>query len=182
MNNFKEVNKKDFIINPFTLKNKWMLVTAKKGDKVNTMTASWGGLGAMWNKDVAYVVIRPQRYTKEFVDSADSFSLTFFDGQYKKALAYLGDASGRDEDKIAKSELTVALEDDIPYFEEAETALFVKKLFVQPITEDSFLDKSLIERWYPKKDFHYLYIAEVTKILTKKHSALNLKELDSYFF
>lgn len=156
------------MINPFELKNKWMLITAAKPDgTVNTMTASWGGFGVMWNKDVAYVVIRPQRYTKEFVDSAESFSLTFFDKEQLKQLGYLGKVSGRDENKIEKVGFHVLTHEGVPYFEEAETVIFVKKLFVQPITEDSFLDTSLIERWYPEKDFHHLYIAEVTKILNK---------------
>ncbi|MFT3995614.1 MAG: flavin reductase [Dysgonomonas sp.] len=179
MSHFREINIKDFNLNPFKLKNKWMLVTAEKDGKVNTMTASWGGWGIMWNKEVAFVVIRPQRYTKEFVDNADSFSLTFFDDSYKKALSYLGKVSGRDEDKIAKEGLTIATEDNIPYFKEAHAAIFVKKLFAQPITENSFLDKEIIEKWYPEKDYHVLYIAEITKVLKKDSSILN--DIDSYF-
>lgn len=168
MNNFEEINIKDFTPDSFGLKNKWMLVTAAKPDgTVNTMTASWGGFGVMWNKEVAFVVIRPQRYTKEFVDNADSFSLTFFDSSYKKALSHLGCVSGRDEDKISKTGLTVTFDKGIPYFQEAEEAIFVKKLFIQHIEEDAFLDKNIIDKWYPAKDFHYLYIAEITNILRK---------------
>jgi flavin reductase (DIM6/NTAB) family NADH-FMN oxidoreductase RutF len=169
MDTLKKINIKDFTPDSFGLKNKWMLVTAAQpGGTVNTMTASWGGFGVMWNKEVAFVVIRPQRYTREFVESSDSFSLTFFNSKYKKALSHLGSVSGRDEDKIAKTGLTVAFDNNIPYFEEAETAIFVKKLFIQRIEEDAFLDKQIIKRWYPEKDFHYLYIAEVINILKKK--------------
>lgn len=165
---FKEVDIKNFTPDSFGLKNKWMLITAAKPDgTVNTMTASWGGFGVMWNKEVAFVVIRPQRYTKEFVDNSDSLSLTFFDASYKKALSYLGATSGRDEDKIETSGLTVEFDNAVPYFKEAEEAIFAKKLFVQRITENSFLDQSIIDRWYPEKDFHYLYIVEITKILKK---------------
>lgn len=168
MNNFKEINVKDFTPDSFGLKNKWMLVTAAKPDgTVNTMTASWGGFGIMWNKEVTFVVIRPQRYTREFVDNTDSFSLTFFDNSYKKALSHLGNTSGKDEDKIAKTGLNVAFDNGIPYFKEAEETIFVKKLFVQRIEENAFLDKSIIDKWYPEKDFHYLYIAEITNILRK---------------
>ena len=168
MSEFKEITVKDFPLNPFEIKNKWMLITAAKADgTVNTMTASWGSFGVMWNKEVVFVVIRPQRYTKEFVDSADSFSLTFFDKNYLKDLGYLGKVSGRDEDKIAKTGLTIAKDNNIPYFEEAETVIFAKKLFLQPIEADSFLYKEIIDQWYPEKDFHTLYIAEITKILTK---------------
>jgi len=166
--NFKDINIKDFTPDAFGLKNKWMLITAAKPDgTVNTMTASWGGFGVMWNKEVAFVVIRPQRYTKEFVDSAESFTLTFFDNSYKKALSHLGKVSGRDENKIATTGLTIVKKDGIPYFEEADTAIFVKKLFVQHIDESAFLDNSIIGHWYPEKDFHYLYIAEITSILQK---------------
>lgn len=168
MNNFKEINIKNFSPNPFEIKDKWMLISAAKADgTVNTMTASWGSFGIMWNKEVVFIVIRPQRFTREFVESSESLSLTFFDDSYKKALAYLGKASGRDEDKITKAGLSVAMDNGVPYFEEAERVIFAKKLFVQRIEEGAFLDEKIIDRWYPEKDFHYLYIAEITKVLEK---------------
>jgi flavin reductase (DIM6/NTAB) family NADH-FMN oxidoreductase RutF len=137
---------------------------------MNTMTANWGGLGIMWNKEVAYVVIRPQRFTKEFVDEATTFTLTFFAEDYKKkALTYLGKVSGRDEDKIAKAGLTICKDEEgVPYFAEAESVFFVKKLFVQPMVAESFLDKEIISQWYPEGDFHHLYIAEVCKVMIKE--------------
>jgi flavin reductase (DIM6/NTAB) family NADH-FMN oxidoreductase RutF len=168
MNNFKEINIKNFSPNPFEIKDKWMLISAAKADgTVNTMTASWGSFGIMWNKEVVFIVIRPQRFTREFVESSESLSLTFFDDSYKKALAYLGKVSGRDEDKITKARLSVAMDNGVPYFEEAERVIFAKKLFVQRIEEAAFLDEKIIDRWYPEKDFHYLYIAEITKVLEK---------------
>lgn len=167
MNNFKEISTKELAFSPFDIKDEWMLVTAEKDGKVNTMTASWGGLGIMWAKQVAFIVIRPQRYTKEFVDNADSFSLTFFDKSYLKKLSYLGKVSGRDENKIEKAELNILHETGIPYFEEAHTAIFVKKLYAQPMGGDFFLDKEIINRWFPENDFHILYIGEITKVLKK---------------
>ncbi|MBS5934256.1 MAG: flavin reductase [Clostridiales bacterium] len=146
----------------------WMLVTAKKDNQINTMTASWGGLGVMWGRDVAYTVIRPQRFTKKFVDGSTHFSLSFYDNKYRETLSYLGKVSGRDEDKISKSGLTVAEELDTPYFEEAKLVLICKKMFAQPLNENSFLDTSLIEKWYPNRDYHELYIAEIEKVLIKK--------------
>ena len=83
-------------------------------------------------------------------------------------MSYLGKVSGRDEDKIIKSGLTVAEELDTPYFEEAKLVLICKKMFVQPLNENSFLDSSLIEKWYPNRDYHELYIAEIEKVLIKK--------------
>ena len=170
MSKFEKVSIKDSHIDPFKLKNKWMLITAEKDGKVNTMTASWGGFGVMWNKEVVFVVIRPQRYTKEFVDNADSFSLTFFDESFKKQLGYLGKVSGRDEDKIKEAGLTVAHDGQVPYFEEAETVIVARKLYAQPLDEEFFIDKKPIDVWYPEKDFHTLYIAEISEILKKNET------------
>ena len=145
MKNFHEIAPEQLQKTPFQMIGKeWMLVTAKKGDKVNTMTASWGGLGVMWGKNVAFVVIRPQRYTKEFIDASDSFSLSFLDGAYKEKLSYLGSVSGRDEEKISKTGLTVAEENEIPYFAEADTVLICKKLYQQEYQKECFLDSSIL--------------------------------------
>ena len=169
MSKFIEVKPEEFNENPFKLIGKdWMLITAEKDGKVNTMTASWGGFGVMWGKNVAYIVIRPQRYTKEFVDSSATFSLSFFDDSSRKMLSYLGTTSGRDEDKIQKSNLTVIHEDSIPYFEEATKVVLCKKLFAQEYKPDSFIDQEINEKCYPDSDHHTLYIAEVTKILIKE--------------
>ena len=133
MNDWKQVKPEELTSNTFELIGKdWMLVTANSNGKVNTMTASWGGLGIMWGKPVAFVVIRPQRYTKEFVDNASTFSLTFFSKEYKKQLSYLGSVSGRDEDKITNSGLTLESADSTPYFAEGKLVLKLKKLFSQP--------------------------------------------------
>ena len=109
--NFRKIEASKLPFTPFDIKTQeWMLISAaKENGQVNTMTASWGGFGVLWNKNVAFVVIRPQRYTKEFVDNADSFSLSFLGEKYKKELGYLGKISGRDEDKITKAGLTVIL-------------------------------------------------------------------------
>lgn len=168
MSKFKEIKPEEFQHSPFNLiGNDWMLVTAKTDEKANTMTASWGGLGVMWGKNVAYIVIRPQRYTKEFIDNSDTFSLTFFDNSYRKMLSYMGTTSGRDENKIEKSNLTLLDADGTPYFEEAKIALLCKKLYVQGFSPDYFMDQSLNEKWYPMADHHTLYIAEVTNILVE---------------
>ena len=87
------------------IQNKWMLVTAEKDGKANTLTASWGGLGSLWRRKVAFIFIRPSRYTNEFIEGSGRFTLTFFDGQ-KDALGYLGKTSGRDvPDKAEKAGL-----------------------------------------------------------------------------
>ena len=109
MSDFREVQPKDFAISPFhAIGSDWMLITAEKEGRVNTMTASWGGLGVIWGRNAAYVFVRDSRYTKEFMDASDTFSLTFFDREkYADMLAYMGKVSGRDEDKIARWNLSV---------------------------------------------------------------------------
>lgn len=147
----------------------WMLVTAARPDgSVNTMTASWGGLGVMWGKNVAFVVIRPQRYTKEFIDASGQLSLTFFGEEHRDMLSYMGSHSGRDGDKIEAQGLTVVWKDEIPYFEEADTAILGKVLFAQPFKPENFLKPEILSKWYPQEDYHTLYICEIEKLLVRQ--------------
>lgn len=164
----KEIRPEELHGDPFTMIGKeWMLVSAEKDGKVNTMTASWGGLGILWNKHVAFVFLRPQRYTKEFVDANDHLSLSFYDETYRKQLSYLGTISGRDEDKISKADLHVAHVEDVPYFEEANTVLVCRKLYAQNLEENCFIDADLVAKNYVAKDFHMMYVVEIEKVLVK---------------
>jgi flavin reductase (DIM6/NTAB) family NADH-FMN oxidoreductase RutF len=169
MNQFKEITPDMLNENTFQLIGRdWMLLTAGNIEKANTMTASWGGLGVMLNKNVAYIVIRPQRYTREFIDSEATFSLSVLDKSYRKQLNYLGSVSGRDEDKIANSGLILDFSDSTPYFTEADTVMICKKLIRQPLNYDSLVDSTLDKTFYPIKDYHILYIAEILKVLKKQ--------------
>lgn len=161
----QEINVKELNGNVFEMiGDQWMLITAKKDGKINTMTASWGAMGIMWGKNVATAYIRPQRYTKEFVDSSDVFTLSFFGGEQKKAMGHLGSVSGRTEpDKIDRAGLHVTEVEGYPTFEEATLTLVCKKLYVQEMRPECFLGTEEIERWYPDKDFHYMYMAEIVK-------------------
>lgn len=173
MSQYKEIKPEELSGNPFQLIGKdWMLVTAKKEDQINTMTASWGGMGVMWNKNVAVTVLRPQRYTKEFIDASDRFSLSFYDDSYKKDMTYVGRVSGREEpDKISKTSLTPAQIDGVPYFEEANMIFICKKLFVQEMDANGFVEgcEEINTANYPNKDYHFMYVAEIEKILVKEN-------------
>lgn len=169
MGNFKEINIDSIILNPFKKIGKdWMLITAQNEGIANTMTASWGGLGVMWGKNVAYTAIRPQRYTKKFIDNSESFSLCFFDSIYKETLSYLGTVSGKTENKIEKSDLTLIDYNNIPIFKEAKLVLICKKLYKQDLNANCFLDTSLDSIWYKDKDYHALYISEIKNVLLKE--------------
>jgi flavin reductase (DIM6/NTAB) family NADH-FMN oxidoreductase RutF len=169
VSHFKVITPEEIKSNPFHLIGKeWMLVTAEMDGKVNTMTANWGGVGVMWNLDVVFVVIRPQRYTKEFVDHSSTFSLTFYDQSFKKDLTYLGNKSGRDEDKLSHTSLNLVYDDQTPYFDQAKTVLICKKLFAQEYQKESFIDLGIEKDIYDSNDYHTLYIAEITKVLVSE--------------
>lgn len=140
----------------------WMLLTAGTPDKFNMMTASWGALGELWHKPVAFVFIRPQRYTYEFAESNDLFSLSFFGEQYRDALRLCGTKSGRETDKVAETGLTpFETESGSIAFREAGLILECRKLYDDFIREDGFLVKELVGKNYQAGDFHKMYIAEI---------------------
>lgn len=156
-----------FELNPFTkIGKEWMLITAGNKEKANTMTASWGGLGIMWGKNVAYIFVRDSRYTKEFIDANETFSLTFFEGQ-RAALSYLGAVSGRDEDKIAGARFSVNYSDDTPFIDEGNLVFICKKLSATRMTADQFIDPSLADAFYKDGDMHTMYVGEITQILAR---------------
>lgn len=143
----------------------WMLVGAGDREKMNMMTASWGGVGFLWNKPVVFVFIRPERYTREFVEAKGAFTLSFLGEEHKKAHAVCGSKSGRDIDKVAATGLTPFFtEAGNPGFEEARLTLECKTLYVSKMEKSHFLDPALYERWYnaAQGNPHYVYVAEIT--------------------
>jgi len=139
----------------------WMLVTAGAADKWNTMTASWGGMGVLWNKNVAMCFIRPGRHTFPFMEQHDRFSLSFFDETWRKALQFCGSRSGRDVDKAKETGLVpVAGPNGTISFEQARLVLECRKLYWQDIDPDHFLDPTLMAH-YPLKDYHRMYVSEI---------------------
>lgn len=168
MHTFQPIPTDIFEFNPFEkIGKEWMLITAENEGNVNTMTASWGGLGVMWGKDVAYIVVRDSRYTRELIDKSETFSLSFLNAEYHSALKYLGAVSGRDEDKIANARLHVNHHEQIPFIDEASTVFVCKKMCKQPLTKDNFTMDSIDEKWYQNGDYHNLYIGEIVSILAR---------------
>lgn len=166
---FKEINANELQLNPFTkIGGEWLLITAGTEDKFNTMTASWGGMGVNWGKNVITTYIRPQRYTKEFVDSNDTFTVSFFPAEYKKALSVCGSVSGRDTNKVKECGLTPCFVEGTVSFEEAELIFVCRKMYQGEIFPSNFIDKEAEKKWYPEKDYHVMYISEVVKVLVKQ--------------
>ena len=168
MSQFTAIKPQEIADNPFKLiGSDWALVTAGTPEKFNTMTISWGGVGIMWNKPVTFSFIRPQRYTFGFMQDGDCFSMSFFDEQYRKALAFCGSKSGRDVDKVKETDLTPAFTDDgVPYFEEAKLVLICKKLYAQDLNEQSITVPSVKDN-YNGDDYHKMYVSEIVTVLKK---------------
>ena len=95
------------------------------------------------------------------------FTLTFFDESKRKALGYLGTVSGRDEDKVAAVGMTPVFAEGTTWFEEAELVLVCRKLYQAPLAEEGFVDREVLERNYPQRDLHYMYVGEIVKALVR---------------
>lgn len=150
-------------MNPFTkIGKEWALISAGDKNKCNTMTVSWGGVGVLWGKNVVYIFIRDSRYTKEFIDNGEFFSMSFFDEKYRDALSYCGKESGRNvDDKFKGAGLTPAFRHNIPYPDEANLVLLCRKMAAVPITEDTFVDPQIMPKWYSDNDMHVMYVGEI---------------------
>ena len=170
----KEVNIEEMQWSPYTAFAKdWMLLSAGNEEAFNAMTVAWGQTGALWDSydeskkghyPVATAYVRPQRYTKGFMDKEGFFALSCFGGNYKKELAFMGTRSGRDVDKVKETGLTPVFSDGTVYFKEASLVLICRKLYQAPLVEEGFVDRKLIDRNYPEKDYHEMYIGEIIKV------------------
>ena len=162
---FKEISPKEIDGNLIKMiADEWMLITAGNREKYNMMTASWGFAGEIWGNDSVVALIRPQRYTMEFVENSDYFTLSFY-GDEKAIHKVCGSKSGRDVDKTALTGLTPVFSDNTVYFDEARLVLICKKQYVGKLEAESFIDKEPL-KWY-NDDFHYMIIGKIEKVLVK---------------
>jgi len=164
----KKIEPKNFTTEIFDLwDEQWLLLSSGdfKAGRYNAMTVAWGGFGIMWNLPIAMVVVRPSRYTFEFINEYDSFTLCAFPNDYKKALTLLGTKSGRDGDKIRESGLTPMVNDAVaaPAYREAILTLACRKLYYSDFDPSHFLD-ARIERQYNGQDYHRMVYGEVLQI------------------
>lgn len=144
----------------------WALLSAGGENGWNTMTVSWGMAGELWGKDTVSVFVRPQRYTKQFIDAGEYFTLCFFDEKYKDALKICGSRSGRDIDKAEATGLTPVFDKSSVYFEQAKLVIVCKKIANWEMKPEGFIDAD-IEKNYPSADYHTVYIGEIISVLEK---------------
>lgn len=142
----------------------WALLTAGSLKDYNTMTVSWGGLGTLWNKSVATVYVRPNRYTYQYMESNDYFTVSFYPEEYRKDLALLGKLSGRDGDKVAKTTLSPVNLGDSVTFAQARRTLLCRKLYAQDL-DPKVIPQEVMDSAYVKEPVHRMYIGEVIQIL-----------------
>lgn len=165
---FKKIDPKTLDFNVFSaIGDQWMLITAGTPENCNTMTASWGALGVLWGAPMAIAYIRPQRYTKQFVDDNDCFTLCFFSEDYREQLKLCGSKSGRDIDKVKECGFTVAAaeEGNAPYFEQADMVLVCRKRMAVPM-DPAVMPENVKEKWYTG-DYHTMYWGEIVEALVK---------------
>ena len=162
---FKEISPKEIPDNLIkAISDEWMLITAGDESGYNMMTASWGFAGEMWGNDSVIAMVRPQRYTMQFIDKSDYFTLSFY-GDRKDIHKICGSKSGRDVDKTKETGLTPVFSDDTVYFQEARLVLICKKQYVDTLKEECFIDEEPL-RWY-NKDYHNIIIGKIEKVLIK---------------
>lgn len=168
MGDFKSIKPETIGDNVFRLiGSDWMLITAGDKKSFNTMTASWGGLGVLWNKNVSTIFVRPQRYTHEFLERAGTYTLSFFDETYRGVLNFCGAKSGREVDKVKETGLTPAqTPGGSPCFAEARLVIECRKIYFQDLNPANFLDPK-IDANYPIRDYHRMYIGEIIACLAK---------------
>lgn len=165
--NFEKTDIYNIEFNPFKLIGKdWFLVTSGSMEEYNTMTASWGQNGVLWNMPVFTTVIRSNRKTFEFIEKNEFFTVSFFKEQYREALNFCGSHSGRDYDKAKETGLTLCELEGTAAFEEAYMVFICRKLYTQEMTEDSFLDKNLL-KFYEKDPYHKGFTGEIVSVYKK---------------
>lgn len=164
---FKEIKATDIKENLIEkISNEWMLISAGDENGYNMMTASWGFMGEMWGKNTAIAMIRPQRYTMEFIEKSDYYTLSFY-GEQRDIHKVCGSKSGRDVNKTELAGLNPIFSDDTVYFKEAELVIICKKQYVDKMKEENFTDSSPLN-WYENKDFHNMIFGEIIKVLIKE--------------
>lgn len=158
----------DFVIHAHLRWNtRWLLLTSGdfEAGHFNAMTVGWGSFGTMWKKPFAQVVVRPTRYTYEFMETYPTFTLCGFPARYRSALQVLGAVSGRDRDKIAEAGLTPEAGTQVaaPGFAEADLIIECRTMYWDDMRPEHFLDPG-IEANYPLHDYHRIYFGEILAI------------------
>ena len=164
-------------VDPKTLKpevyqafgTQYALLTAGDRDCCNTMTIGWCQLGRLWNQPVCTVYVRPERYTYEFTEKHDYFTVSVMPLEAKQTMAFCGSKSGRDVDKIKECGLTLCYgKEDAPFFDEAELVWVCKKIYMQDLEPNGVLEDEKILSFYGENGgWHRMYVGRVEEAYLK---------------
>ena len=167
---FKKIDINELSFNPFEkIGKQWMLLTGGNKDNYNTMTASWGQLGVLWNKNVLTCYVRPTRYTYGYIEDNECYTASFFGEEFRNALSFCGSHSGRDCDKAKEAGLTPAEIDGCMTFAEAELVLVCRKLYSYDLQESGFLtDDGIPGKFFNGDAYHRAYISEIVGVYVKE--------------
>lgn len=169
---YEAVAAEDFDENIFKLVGKdFTVITA--GETPNSMVASWGGVGIMFNKPVTWNFLRANRFTLEKIRETGTYTMCYFPDQYKGDIMQFGTKSGRNTDKMAQTKLTpMATPDGYPAYAEAKIIIECKLIAASTVSKDEFYTEEaktfLQEGFDDAKDWHKLVYGEITKIYIKK--------------
>ena len=144
----------------------WAILTAGEKSNFNSMTIGWGGMGTLWQKSVVTVYVKPIRYTHEFMEKYDYFSVSFYSKEFRKALGIMGSTSGRDTDKVKASGLTPVYANNTVSYKEAKTTIYLKKIYSQEMNEKT-MPQEVIDTYYETEAPHTIFIGEVVEIVEK---------------
>lgn len=167
---FKKIDVSELSFNPFDkIGKQWMLITGGNKNNFNTMTASWGQLGVLWNRNVLTCYVRPTRYTYGYIEDNECYTVSFLGEEYRKALSFCGSHSGRDCDKAKETGLTPAEIDGCVTFAESELVLVCRKLYSYDLRENGFLtDDGIPEKFFNGDAYHRAYISEIVGVYVKE--------------
>lgn len=165
---FKEISINELNVNPVTMFDEgWALLTAGDKSDFNSMTVSWGAMGEIWGKPSMFVFVRPQRYTHDYCEKSDLFTVSCFNGEHRKELSFFGSKSGRDYDKYKETGLTAVFDGDYAFCNDAQIVFLCKKIAKTALDPKNFYSAD-IDACYAAKDYHDIYVGEIVKILVKK--------------
>lgn len=159
----------DFTENGFNWYRHALLLAAGDEHQSNAMTIGWGGIGTLWRKTAVTVYVAEQRYTKQFMDNAQYFTIMAFDDRKEEILEYMGSKSGRDGDKAKALNLhTAYTENGTPYYVEASMVIECRTMYAAPFDPKCFKD-DVPKQMYSNfpAGLHTMYIGEVVNAWKK---------------
>ncbi len=171
---FKSISPEELSDNVFKLVGKdFTVISAGNETHYNSMTASWGGFGILFNKPTTWCFLRANRYTLELIKQQQSYTMTYFSDEYKDQVLFLGSKTGRDTEKMKEVSLTHVLTPaGNSSFKEAKLIIECKLTEISTVHPDDFYTqegKDFIKEGYDDaKDYHKLIFGEITNVWIKK--------------